>query len=61
MILSFEKENSLLRASGSMLRPNVWVPEVTGLVNSRERKIWQFYGQIMENSLIPDSGLSEAG
>ena len=61
MILSSEKEKSLIRASGSVLRPNVWVPEATGPVNSQERKIRQFCWQMMENGLIPASGLSEAG
>jgi hypothetical protein len=37
---------------GKTLRyvPNVWVPEATGPVNSRERKIWQFCGQMREKS-----------
>jgi hypothetical protein len=34
-------------ASGKTLRyvPNIWVPEATSSVNSREWKIWQFCGQ----------------
>jgi hypothetical protein len=52
-----------LRASVKTLCyfPNVSVPEATGLGYSQERKIWQFCGQMMENSLIPASSLSEAG
>jgi hypothetical protein len=34
MILSSEKENSLIRASGSVLRPNIWVLEATRLVEN---------------------------
>jgi hypothetical protein len=50
-------------ASGKIIHyiPNVWVPEATELVNSLERKIWQFCGQMTENDLIRASGLSEAG
>jgi hypothetical protein len=50
-------------ASGKTLCyvPNIWVPVATGSGYSQERKIWQFCGQMMENSLIPTSGLSEAG
>jgi hypothetical protein len=61
MILSSKKENSVIRASGSVPRPNVWVPEGTRPVNSREGKIWQFCGQMMENGLITASSLGEAG
>jgi hypothetical protein len=31
--------------------PNVWVPEATSLVNSRETKIWQFCGQMTKKVL----------
>jgi hypothetical protein len=50
-------------ASGKILRyiPNVWVPEATRMVNNWKRILWQFCGQIMENSLIMTSGLNEAG
>jgi hypothetical protein len=32
--------------------PNVWVPEATGPVNSWERKIWQFCGE-MTGKVLP--------
>jgi hypothetical protein len=62
-VLSLRHGSPRVTASGKTLCyiPNVRVPEATGTGYSRERKIWQFCGQMMENSLIPTSGLSKAG
>jgi hypothetical protein len=40
MILSSEKDNSLIRASRSVLRPNVWVPKATGPVKENVAVLW---------------------
>jgi hypothetical protein len=62
MFLALEMGPPHVTASGKTLccAPNVMVPEATAPGYSQERKIWQFCGQMMENSLIPTSGLSEA-
>jgi hypothetical protein len=62
-VLSLRHGSPHVTASGKTLHyiPNIRVPEATGSGYNRERKIWQFCGQMMENSLIPASGLSEAG